>query len=58
MLIAGKNKQGKSSLLRAMSAALGGGKEKPDQPVRKGEKSAQIQVELDNGATIVTKTFT
>jgi DNA repair exonuclease SbcCD ATPase subunit len=57
LLIAGKNKQGKSSLLRAMSAALGGGKEKPDQPVRKGEDSAQIVVELDDGATIVTKTF-
>lgn len=58
MLIGGDNKQGKTSLLDAMSAALGGGKEKPDRPVRTGEKSAEIVVELDGGDTIITKTFT
>lgn len=58
MLIGGNNKQGKTSLLDAMSAALGGKGHKPEQPVRAGEKSAEIIVELDNGDTIITKTFT
>lgn len=62
MLIGGNNKQGKTSLLDAMSAALGGGKAKPEQPVRAGEKSAEIVVELMNSASgetmTVTKTFT
>lgn len=57
MLIGGNNKQGKTSLLSAMSAALGGGKAKPDRPVRTGAKSAEIVVELDNGDTVITRTF-
>lgn len=57
VLIAGKNRQGKSSLLRAMSAALGGGKEKPERPVREGEETAAIVVELDGGELVISKTF-
>lgn len=57
VLIAGNNRQGKSSLLRAMSAALGGGKGKPDRPVRDGEEVAEIVIELDNGDLVVTKRF-
>jgi hypothetical protein len=57
MLIAGYNKQGKTSLLRSISSALGGGKEKPANPVRMGEERAEIVVELDNGAIRVTRVF-
>ena len=58
LLIGGNNAQGKTSVLQAMSAALGGGSEKPDRPVRKGEDYAEIIIELDGGETVVTKTFT
>ena len=56
--IGGKNEQGKSSLMGAIRAAFGGKNYKPDMPVREGEESASIYVELDNGKTILTKTFT
>jgi len=57
LLVGGKNKQGKSSLLGAISAALGGLKEAPDKPVRLGEKSATIRLELDDGRIIVQRRF-
>lgn len=40
--ISGRNEQGKSSLLDAVAAAIGGKDAFPAQPVRKGEKEAEI----------------
>lgn len=54
--IAGKNKQGKSSLLGAMSAAIGGGKEAAEEPIRKGQKRADIKIEFD-GDLVVHRKF-
>ncbi|TXH41048.1 MAG: hypothetical protein E6Q97_38590 [Desulfurellales bacterium] len=52
ILIGGKNAQGKSSLLDAMTAALGGAKTLPSDPVRHGAPRAEIIVELDDGMTV------
>ncbi|MBU2703604.1 myosin heavy subunit [Sporomusaceae bacterium BoRhaA] len=53
--IAGKCEQGKTTILDAIHAALGGGK-MPEQPIRTGEKKASVVVDL--GEMIVTRTFT
>ena len=50
-LITGENAQGKSSVLKAIIAALGGTKVLPDRPVREG--AAQADVELDLGDKLV-----
>lgn len=47
VVISGRNSQGKSSVLDAIWAALGGAKAAPDEPVRRGAKKAEIRVELD-----------
>ncbi|UCH48948.1 MAG: AAA family ATPase [Betaproteobacteria bacterium] len=44
--IEGKNTAGKTSVLDAIAAALGGGKEQPALPVRAGQKKARVQVDL------------
>ena len=44
--IEGRNAQGKSSVLDAIAAALGGGKWQPDKPVREGEKKASVILDL------------
>ena len=44
--IEGRNAQGKSSVLDAIAAALGGGKMQPDMPVRQGEKRASVRLDL------------
>lgn len=49
VLLGGKNRQGKSSVLGALAAALGGKDEIAADPVRHGEAQAVIEVELDNG---------
>lgn len=49
ILIGGKNANGKSSLLDALSTAFGGKKQQPDDPVRHGADEATIRVELDDG---------
>lgn len=54
--INGRNGQGKSSVLDAIAAALGGGHEAPDKPVRKGNKKAEIRVDL--GEMVVERRFT
>ncbi len=54
--ISGRNGAGKSSVLDAIEAALGGKRSAPRRPVREGEKGAKIVAELD-GLT-VTRTFT
>lgn len=45
--ISGRNGQGKTSVLGAIAAALGGGKLIPERPIRKGAKSAEIILETD-----------
>lgn len=49
LLIGGNNAQGKSSILDALTAAFGGKKVLPPDPVRHGAASAAITVELDAG---------
>lgn len=48
-VIGGKNKQGKSSCLDAICAALGGEKFNPRMPIKDGEKKGVVTVELSNG---------
>lgn len=55
IVIGGKNKQGKSSLLDALSAAFGGAKQVAGDPVRHGEKEAAIFVELDGGKLTIDR---
>ena len=55
-IIAGRNAQGKSSVLDAIQAAIGGKKVTPRRPVRDGEEKSTIVAELDD--LIVRRTFT
>lgn len=54
--ITGRNGSGKSSVLDAIFYALAGAKDLPKQPIRKGEQSARVR--LDLGELIVTRRFT
>jgi hypothetical protein len=54
--VRGENGNGKSSVLDAIFAALGGAEAAPEQPVREGEDVAIIR--LDLGDLIVTRFFT
>lgn len=58
VLIGGNNTHGKSSLLGAMSAALGGKKEVPEDPIRHGAKKASIRVVFDDGELQIRRKFT
>ena len=58
LLVAGKNTAGKSSLMDALSAALGGKDALPADPVRHGADKAEIVVELNGGAYKITRTVT
>lgn len=49
ILIGGKNAQGKTSLLDALTVAFGGKKMQPADPVRRGADDAEILIELDGG---------
>jgi len=53
--IGGNNAQGKTSVLDSIMYALAGGKTIPDKPVRDGEESAKIV--LDIGDFIITRTM-
>jgi hypothetical protein len=55
-VIAGRNAQGKSSVLDAIAASLGGAKAAPEQPIRNGASRAEIVVDL--GDLKVVRTFT
>lgn len=54
--ITGANAQGKTSVIDAIWAALGGASHIQAQPIRKGQNKARIK--LDLGEIIVTRTFT
>jgi DNA repair exonuclease SbcCD ATPase subunit len=56
VLVAGRNAQGKSSVLDAITAALSGAGACPSDPIRHGETSATIK--LDLGEVVVTRRFT
>ena len=63
VVISGRNGQGKSSLLDSIAYALGGKRLIPDEPIRKGAKSATVEVILDgddveHGPWKVTRKFT
>ena len=47
VLIGGKNRAGKSSIIDALSAAIGGAKSIAGDPVRHGADAAEIRIELD-----------
>lgn len=53
--ITGMCEQGKTTILDAIHAALGGGT-MPEEPIRTGERKASITIDL--GEMIVTRTFT
>lgn len=55
VIVGGKNGAGKTSALDAIMAALGGKKNCPEEPIRRGTKKAEVIVEL--GDIIVTRTF-
>lgn len=54
--ITGRNGSGKSSVLDSIFYALAGGKDLPKQPIRRGEQSAKVR--LDLGELVVTRKFT
>src|SRR3990172_5003945 len=54
--ITGKNAAGKTSVLDSIFWALGGQQNISEQPIRKGEKRASIEVDL--GDIVVKRTFT
>ncbi len=56
VVIRGENGAGKSSVIDAIWAALGGKRACPEQPVRQGEERAVVS--LDLGDLMVTRTFT
>lgn len=53
--ISGKNAQGKSSVLDSIWAAVGGKDMSPAAPIRAGENSAKVSVDL--GELVVTRTW-
>ena len=55
VIIEGKNAQGKSSIMDAISMAVGGEKLIPADPVRQGQERAMIK--LDLGDVVVKRTF-
>ncbi len=57
VLLSGKNDAGKSSVLDAIWAALGGKAACPDKPIREGAEKSDVRLELDNGL-VVERTFT
>lgn len=58
--INGRNGQGKSSVLDAIAAVLGGGTQIPDKPIRKGNKKAEIRAKIgtDGPEYVIERSFT
>jgi len=52
VVIAGRNDQGKSAILRAIYAGLGGRRCIPESALREGEKSGLVEETLDNGVHV------
>jgi len=50
--IGGKNRQGKSSILRMIAAALGGAKHIPDNPLNDDATEGWTELNLSNGITV------
>ena len=55
VVVGGANAQGKSSVLDAIEAALGGQRHVPERPIREGEDSAKVVLELED--IVVTRRF-
>jgi DNA repair exonuclease SbcCD ATPase subunit len=58
VVISGRNEQGKSSILDAIWTALGGADAQKGlkEPIRRGEETARVKIELDD--IIITRTWT
>ena len=56
VIVGGKNAQGKSSVLDSIAYAFAGKRAIPAEPIRRGEKEAEIVVELDD--LVVRRRFT
>lgn len=56
VIVAGQNESGKSSVLDAIDWVITGTSHVPSQPIRRGQKSARIQIDL--GEFLVERTFT
>ena len=56
VIISGKNDQGKTSVLDSIMVALAGGRKTPDMPIRKGQKKANVSVDI--GEFLVERSFT
>lgn len=59
VVVGGKNAQGKSSVLNSIVAALAGGKNLPDVPLKRGERKGKTVLRLDHpsGEIVVERTF-
>ncbi|MGD8718379.1 MAG: AAA family ATPase [Candidatus Zixiibacteriota bacterium] len=57
VLLSGKNSSGKTSVLDAIWAALGGARACPGKPIREGAEKGEVRLVLDNGL-VVERTFT
>ena len=55
VIVGGVNDAGKSSVLDSIFYALGGGAAIPEEPIRRGESQAKIEVDL--GSYVVTRKF-
>lgn len=55
VILGGKNKQGKSTVLACIEMAIAGAKAIPDVPIRQGESEAHIR--LDLGDLVIERTF-
>lgn len=55
VILGGKNGAGKTSVLDAIEAAIGGAKHTQEEPVKRGAKAARVVVETDE--LVVTRTF-
>lgn len=52
VIVGGKNGAGKTSVLDCVAMALGGGKQIPAEPIRRGEHKAQILIETEDFSVI------